>query len=381
MKKFLVSAADLHNIGDLVILLQCAHGLRAYLDAEAVFVRQWNGPPEEVARQLARDGIRVVRGKDPLGASWAAMGAVIVVGGGQAVRNNESFFSLSTLVGMTEIARRTRGGSAMLGFGADHLIRSSHRRLWKRIMTSARLLTVRDEASKGAVADITNGAVHPPVTADLVFLPSPFHAALTAAPRGPAAILIAPCVDGGEGRGLDIAALADSAADIATTLDVPRVSLVAHDVRPGKDRPVCEALASAIRARRPDIRIEQVASCLVPTYTEAYASASVVITNRLHGIIFGLLARKPIVVLNDGTAKTSAAAARFHIPSGPAGARLSVALRERVLSELRHGVPAERDAALAMAREDCLTNFRLLKTTLEAARGAGQLRDQRITAQ
>ena len=283
------------------------------------------------------------------------------------VRDNASTKSLALLAAMMETARRTGGMSAVLGCGVSRLTRTPHRMLWRRMLSSATVLTVRDDASLAEVESLCGRAAKPVLTADLVFSPTTLHAAL-ARSTGAGPIIVAPCDDASEDRRIDIAALARLSIAAAHAFDTPGISLVAHDSAPRMDPVVCQALDREIRSRAPDIAVDHVASNVLADYTNAYAGASLVVTNRLHATIFGLLARKPLLILDDGGAKTMAAARHFDIATVKLGAAEYAGLFDRLLADVADGPPKRRGRNIEAARIASARNFDLLEAAIEARR-------------
>lgn len=355
----IISSGDLHNVGDLALLLQCAHGVRSRLPVKAVAVRQWAEPAEEIRAQLAAHDISVLPGKDLLRSASEATGAVVMIGGGQMVRDNASLPSLASLAAMMRWARMSGGGAAILGCGVDELSSGSRRRLWSDMFKGAGVVCVRDGASQAAAERLAGDATRPALTADLVFTPSPFHQALRRE-VGPPSIVIAPCADASERRGLAVEPLCRLALDAVDKLGVERVSLVAHDARPGMDPEICSQIAAALAAARPGLNVSIVATYVLSEVTAVYASAALVLTNRLHSVIFSLIAGRPVLILDDGTAKLRAAAQTFSVPLTPASE--PVAPWPEILA-----TPIQRVRELEAAKARASENFDLLAAAMARA--------------
>lgn len=355
----IISSGDLHNVGDLALLLQCAHGVRSRLPVKGVAVRQWAEPGEDIRAQLAAHDIAVLAGKDLLRSTADATGAVVMIGGGQMVRDNASLASLASLAAMMRWARMSGGEAAILGCGVDDLTSNSRRQLWADMFKGAGVVCVRDAASQAAAEHLSEQTGRPVVTADLVFTPSPLHQALRRQ-GGPPSIVIAPCADASERRGLPVEPLCRLALEAVDKLGVERVSLVAHDARPGMDPEICGQIAAALTAARPGLNVSIVASYVLAEVTAVYASAALVLTNRLHSVIFSLIAGRPVLILDDGTAKLRAAAQTFSIPLTPAAEPL--ARWPEVLA-----TPIQRVRELEAAKARATKNFDLLAAAMARA--------------
>ncbi|KQO91410.1 polysaccharide pyruvyl transferase family protein [Methylobacterium sp. Leaf91] len=365
MRNVVIASGDLNNIGDFALLMQCVEGLRRLGLTNPMLVRQWVMPPPGILQELRDADIGVLSGKDIPGSLAAARGGLVVVGGGQMVRDNASTSSLALLAAMMETARRTGGMSAVLGCGVSRLTRMPHRMLWRRMLSSASVLTVRDDASLAEVEGLCGRAAKPVLTADLAFCPTTLHAAL-ARSTGAGPIIVAPCDDASEDRCIDIAALARLSISAAHAFDASGISLVAHDSAPRMDPVVCQALDREIRSRAPAITVNHVASNALADYMNAYAGASLVVTNRLHATIFGLLARKPILIVDDGGTKTMAAARQFDIATVKLASAESAGLFDRLLVDNADGPPERRGRNIEAAGIASASNFDLLNAALEA---------------
>ncbi len=359
-RSVIISSGDLHNVGDLALLLQCAHGVRRSLGVEDVKVRQWSSVPADVLDQLEAHRITVLAGKAPVRSAVVGFGSLVMIGGGQMVRDNASTASLASLAGLMFWARATGGRAAILGCGVDRLASRVRCWLWRSMFRGASVVTVRDRASAQAAQDLCGPKVRPVLTADLAFLPSPLHEAFTRRERPPS-ILVAPCADRSERRGVSVDSLCSLVLSACDALGIAGVTLLAHDARPGMDLDLCATIAETLSVERPSLEIATIASHTLADYTAAYASAALVLANRLHPVIFALLAGRPIVILDDGTPKIGAAAERFSIP------RISSDIDDADLAPLWSMalVPnPERARAVEAAKAGAAENFSLLAAAL-----------------
>ena len=188
----------------------------------------------------------------------------------------------------------------------------------------------------------------------------------TGSTRSPQSALTACCE--GVSRTVTVESLCVAVARAAAALDVQEISLVSHDARPSMDPQICGALAEHLARTAPHLRVTMVASYTLADYTETYATAALVITNRLHSLIFGLLAQRPVLVLDDGTAKTKAAAERFSIPLVPIDAPMSDTLLAALVAEAKAGPSPARREALDQAKQASRENFTRLASALNPGR-------------
>lgn len=366
MQRIVIASGDLNNIGDFALLMQCVQGLRGIGLTQPILVRQWVTPPPDILRALNDAGVEVLSGKNIPTSLKAAMGGLVMIGGGQMVRDNASLKSLAILAAMTETARRTGGRVAVLGCGVSQLRRRAHRILWRQILSSASVLTTRDDASRVEVERLCGAAATPILTADLVFCPSTLHDALAAPSSRTKAIIVAPCDDPSEERGIDVAALAALSIAAAQEFSVETITLVAHDSGPSMDPIVCRRLEEAVKSQVPEIRVVTISSNILRDYTDTYGDAALVITNRLHSAIFSIIAQKPLLILDDGGAKTAAAARYFDVTTVKVSDWKRDAPLARLLTEAANGPPDRRKRQVDLAKQESARNFSLLKAALGA---------------
>lgn len=349
-----ILAEALDNIGDFALLRQAVEGLRGLDGIGAISVRQWRPPEPAILAELAEAGVGVLPAKS-LKALWPGR-RLLLYAGGQVVRSNASSTDLAAMT-VTAVASQVAGGQrAALAIGASVLETSEARRWWSAILGRFSLITARDSASQERLRLLLdNEAVG--LTDDLAFLPGQLHVALTQSALA-AHILIAPCNDPGESRVLDPAAVALQAEAVAMACPASATLLLAHDPRPGMDMEIGQAIADKTTGR---------ARCMAATTlhlaTSAYASASAVLTNRLHSMIFAILAGKPVFVIDDGNGKVAEFAKRFEVPilrqSDSRENHLAA-----IAGSLGSHVLERRADALASAKVAAARNFALLATLI-----------------
>lgn len=296
---------DLHNLGDLKLLLQ---NLALVRGAGAV-VRRWADLPQPVVRQVEAAGGQLVPGRAVLRFARRAFGAEVVLGGGQLVRDNVSLASLMGLL-LAVISARLGGGRLVTrGLGVSAIRSPLRRLLWRAILTHCARVNLRDDASARNLADLLPGKARA-VNADMVFLSCQGGGPVAPESRDRRWIIVAPCTDGSEGRSPEGAGL--DAAVAAALREVPDAAIViaCHDPREHMDK----AAASRLQARWPRYSTRVAAGYDLDALTALYADAALVVTNRLHSLVFAILAGAPVLAIEDGTAKVRAVADRFSVP-------------------------------------------------------------------
>jgi polysaccharide pyruvyl transferase WcaK-like protein len=306
-RPLLFHCGDLCNLGDLALLMQnlgqAAPGRRRY-------VRRWAPLPAEVEAQVAAAGGVLIDGRHLPSFLKVARGCDIVIGGGQLVRDNISLRSL-VFQYLGALAARAGGGSiATRGLGVGAIRHPLRKALWRRLLRLATEVRVRDTASARNAASLV-GEERVRLTADMAFLPSPLHQAAQSQANADDRILIAPCIDVSENRSIDGAAFGVLLSALEKALPGRALVFACHDPRPGMDTDAADRLIAAHglhEARKADGYILQ-------DLLDDYHHAAIVVTNRLHALIFALLAGRPLLVIDDGTRKTAAMAERFGVPS------------------------------------------------------------------
>lgn len=315
---------DLHNLGDLKLLLQNL----ALTGGRGGIVRRWAPLPAQVERQVAEAGGELVSGRALLGFAYKAFGSQIVLGGGQLVRDNVSIAGLVGLLLAVVSARLGGGGLVTRGLGVSTIRSPLRRILWRAILAQCPLVNLRDEGSGGNLARLLPGkaqAVH----ADMVFLPTVGAHAITPGQGERRWIVVAPCADSSEERSIEGAALDAVVAEAFHRLPHAGLVIACHDPRPSMDK----AAAARLVARWPDREIVVLDGYDLAKLVELYREAALVVTNRLHALIFAMLADAAALAVEDGTAKVRVVADHFAVPIVP--------------REDRTGVPACVEAALA----------------------------------
>lgn len=299
---------DLHNLGDLKLLLQNL----ALTRGRGGLVRRWAPLPETVVRQVEAAGGEVLSGKAIFAFSRRAFGAEVVFGGGQLVRDNVSIPSLLGLL-LASLSARLGGGRLVTrGLGVSTIRSPLRRLLWRAVLANCARINLRDHASARNLARILPGKAHA-VNADMVFLPPPSGSVAARGGRERRWIVVAPCVDGSEGRSLEGDALDAVMAAAVRALPGARVAVACHDPRERMDKAVARRLVS----RWPSRQVEVFDDYDLDALTELYRDAALVVTNRLHSLIFAILAEAPALAIEDGTAKVRVVADSFAIPVLP----------------------------------------------------------------
>lgn len=310
-RRALIYAGQAENVGDLAIIMSGAALLRDAGIAD-VAVSQWGAPTGPARAAFAAAGLRLVPSKrlgTSLAASW---GALHVVGGGQLVRANQSAAALTLLLARLAVGRLSGGRAVALGLGVGDPGGGLRGGLWRQILRLCEAVCVRDNRSREIAARL---GVEPVLTGDLVFLLDGLFDGAGAAPRD--TVVVAPCIDPGEGRRVEPAHVAGLVAEARRRWPDARIVFALHDA--ALDRGAAEFLA-----REAGIAADVLDSGDPRDFAALYARSRLTLTNRLHAVIFSLCAGAPVICLDDG-GKMGAAAADMRLASLAVAARPAAA--------------------------------------------------------
>lgn len=340
-RPLLFFCGDLCNLGDLALLMQ---NLEAKAPERRAYVRRWSGLPDEIVFQVEAAGGFLVNGRRGLRFAALARRCDIVIGGGQLVRDNISLRSLVFQYAAALAARAGGGTVTTRGLGVGAIRNGKRRILWRALLRLTPKVFVRDTASEHNAAALV-GSNRVVRTADMAFLPSRLHTAAHADEVAGDRVLIAPCIDLSEDRSIDGLAFPALLAAIRAALPDQALVFACHDPRPGMDGFAADRLIDAHAlsdARKSD-------GYDLAALLGEYHAAALIVTNRLHAVIFSLLADRPVLVVDDGTRKTAAMAERFGIPSVTMAD--AAAMPGAVRAALDYDAPARARALTEMARQ------------------------------
>ena len=306
MNPTLFVCGDLHNLGDLALLLQNLEFVRG--DGRKALVRRWQPLPSSIVDQVTRAGGQLFDGRSIAATVKAALRADMVVGGGQLVRANISGRSLAMLVLTAFVVRMTGGRVTCRGLGVSCITAPFSRLLWRLLFAMADRIAVRDTASEANIQTLAPLA-KVMLTADMAFLNTDLHKRLATTDQK-SGVVIAPCLDGSEGRSMEGSAIVQITKSVMARLHQDSVTFACHDARPTMDRLAAQRIARLM----PDVEVQIEDGLSLDRLLDTYSGAALVITNRLHATIFSVLSNTPVIVINDGTNKISAVSRVFDVP-------------------------------------------------------------------
>lgn len=353
-RSLLLLAENTRNIGDLALRRHLYtwlgdHGLTDVVQAEWASSHQLLDVIPEFFGELKsfkRSPIEVLR---------AAIGGRLVIGPGQMVRDNLSVVSLFSMAVLATAARITGGEVSFLGVSVGRLERPVHRLLWRYIARLSKAGWFRDTVSLARASSELGMGEKSFLTADLLFLNGPVRAALEE-PGPEDVLLFAPCRDLGERRVASVDVIAQLAAELTRKTGASKVVLVAHDVREDGDYRHVEVCREAIEALAPQIHCTTVRSTDLDVVAAHYRNARLVVTNRLHAMIFGFLARRPVMVIDDGSTKLDIYAEMFGLPMVGSIEDLAAHVCPEIVATDRYAeVLARLGEAAERGMRDCLT--------------------------
>jgi polysaccharide pyruvyl transferase CsaB len=277
------------NLGDELVFA----GLCRLLDDRGVQVAAISTDPDATR---AAHGVGAVSHTDLVGLDRAVRQAdAVVLGGGGLLQDDTSPFNLPYHLSRVGLARLRRTPYAGIGLGAGGLSTRLGRAQVRRALRGAVAVSVRDEPSRGLLADI--GVPDIRVTADLAFALDPVEAA-TRPPDDRLVVCLRPW--GGSGTRLPAALRGDATPDahvgaLATALDraaaetglAVRFVALQHDRDDAFHRRVAERMTATCTFATPSL----------DGLLEEVAQASAVVSMRYHGGIASVLASRPVVLV------------------------------------------------------------------------------------
>lgn len=289
----LMIAGDLHNLGDLALLLVNLDNARR--EGRPALVRRWGPIPKAITRQVEASGGQIVDGRAPGAMLRLGLVANMLIGGGQIVRQNTSLRALIYLV-LTVLAVRLGGGRIETkGLGVSETS-GLRRMLWRFVLQRCETLNLRDRESLERAAALAPG-VRTRLTADMVLTGNLKARVARDAQRDPS-IVVAVCEDTSEHRSVPGHALQDLLAAAKQRWPVATIRAAVHDLRPGADR----AFLMRVLGNDHDVVIDDAGGDLGQLLA-IYRDAEIVITNRLHSGLFAVEFARPLLVLDDGNDK------------------------------------------------------------------------------
>lgn len=344
-RPLLIFCDTLVNLGDLALLAQSVAAGRS--QGRQVYVRQWAPPPPVIARQVEALGATIV--------SERALGALLrlaprcdaVIGGGQIVRGNVSLPSLIGMIWTLMLIRLGGGRVSGWGMGVGPVRGRLARGLWRLVFRPGERIAVRDARSLEHARRLFPGRTVVQ-SADMAFLPGTLHRDLAASGSDDrTTVLIAPCIEGSEGRSIDGEGFPTLLACVRQQMPKAPLVLACHDPRPEVDGGAADWLIAYYDLDD----AHKLDDGQLSTLCEAYRHAVLTITNRLHASIFTLLSDGALLVVDDGSDKMRALCRDFGIPSirisGPPDAAL---IARTVTAALNFDRKARKKAILRIAR-------------------------------
>jgi polysaccharide pyruvyl transferase WcaK-like protein len=351
---------DLHNVGDLALLLQAHHGLReieSLRDARFLAVLWNHKVHHKIVLQLDRVGIEIVNGKNILQRLRLLPGSLHVLSGGQLVRDNSSPVALFVFLTLMSLGRLTRANLAVLGCGISQL-GNLREKLYRRILSHACFVGARDDVSYKRALQLADPTVCQLVS-DLIHLRTPLHHSFSEVSVKDL-IIVAPCEDPSEARLINVEQVGLLVAAARRRFPNAAVKIVCHDVRETMDQAVAARLVKSLGDRGIVSQIS--ANVIVDEVVRDYRRGLIVISNRMHAAMFGLLSGSSVIVLDDGNQKTHAIAEEFLLQTTKIGPSNEGACEEIVDTAIAASVDMrikeKLHAASLGAADNFLTEYR-----------------------
>jgi polysaccharide pyruvyl transferase CsaB len=258
------------NLGDEAIRQALARALATRSDLRPRWLVARPGGEDEIARMSALEVFRAVR-----------RSAALVFGGGGLLQNRTSNRSLFYYLALLFVARCFRRPAFLLGQGIGPIEGRCVRWLTRRVLRTVAVVDCRDRVS---VAVLRSLGVEGTLGGDLCFLDPPRKPSGLGA-DGPARIVF--CLRGTACPAMidRLVRLLDALGDARPALDLDLLPFF-----PAQDLPLARELATYTRSRCRILEEETVEGAL-----SAIADAGLVISSRLHPLVFALRVGTPFL--------------------------------------------------------------------------------------
>jgi polysaccharide pyruvyl transferase WcaK-like protein len=333
--EYLIYSEDLNNYGDLSLVVQAVSTVKSKDPGSDVKVLSWNAVPDFASKELQNYNVKIVSDRWLyLFQSLRAKGFALWPGG-QLIRNNSSNKYLILMVLLTACFRINGVSMIVMGAGASN-IGKFKAFIYRMIFRNTDRFYVRDSETKyllenkGFFSDIE-------VSADLMF--SRLGAAnytLRSAEYSPskekACMTIAPCYSEDEGRLFDVDQLVRNVVEFCASNPDYVVRVVAHDVRPGMDDIIMQKISMLLAEK--SIYVELLFPRSLNELINIYRESELVITNRLHAIIFSCLSECKFSIIEDGNVKITSLLRQMGLKNEPMNCREYYFVSSGVLNDI-----------------------------------------------
>ncbi|WP_366929591.1 polysaccharide pyruvyl transferase family protein [uncultured Thiohalocapsa sp.] len=347
----LVIGENTSNIGDLFLRRQLISVTRVMFAPNKIFSIEWqDNLATEAVLQSCGASPMSIRAK-PFSVLAKAVGASVFIGPGQMIRGNASVFCVLFYLVIALVTRLSRGTVTLHGIGIGRMDKALHIFLWKLIGSLCGAGYFRDEPSLKQAREILGMKQNAFLCADYAFLQTDLSALFcrtVTAPTEPY-IVCAPVYCQSEGRLLSSDEVATTVVASAASLKCEKIVFLLHAPGIGAEHAFFSDCEKKVRAiSQSALRTRQVETFDLEIVAKLYREAALVISNRLHAVIFGLIAQKPVLVLEDGSQKLAAIARQFCTPVGS----IAGSLRPRARTpEYRDALGASQALAFAAFAE------------------------------
>jgi polysaccharide pyruvyl transferase WcaK-like protein len=312
--KVLIIGENTSNIGDLLLRHQLVETVKSYYNPSKLYSAEWMPNPDTDHIIESWGAVSVAIRTNPLKILYHTIGATVLVGPGQMIRDNASISCLLYYLTLSLVAKASGGSFTLHGVGIGKLKKTPHKLLWRLIVFFCTAGYFRDDTSLSKAKNILNMGHKAHLCADYAFLPTKLSALFSpdeGTQNKPYAIC-APCHDVSEGRSLSSKTVANLLIEAAASTNINEVTFLVHATKIGHDRAFIKECENEVtRLSKGVIKTRCVETFDLEFIAQLYRESSLVIANRLHAVIFGILARKPIIIPDDGSQKLAPIAEQF----------------------------------------------------------------------
>lgn len=309
IEKVVIHCGDLNNIGDFILLISTIQSLREIpaLRNAKFFYYVWTSIPEDKKLELEKIGVDLLNGKTFYSFTILNRQTLTVWGGGQLFRENGSIASMIATLLRSILSNLSGSRLAILGCGISN-VKGWRRAIYREVVKSSFVITVRDKTSFDR-ANAWFGAKGV-LTEDIVHTNKSLYDALSKNSLRNR-IIVSLCKDESEGRRFSDSQCIEILKKATPLLRIDSIDIVAHDVRESMDLGVAREFSQALQKN--GVASNYKALNTIKDVIILYETSSLVITNRLHSAIFGLISGARVLILDDGNKKLQDFASTYEL--------------------------------------------------------------------
>jgi polysaccharide pyruvyl transferase WcaK-like protein len=173
--KALIIGENTSNIGDLLLRQQLIETVKSFYNPRKLYSVEWMPNPDTDHLIKSSGAEPFAIRTNPLKVLYKAIGATVLVGPGQMIRDNASLLCLFYYLALSFVTRASGGSFTLHGVGIGKLKKTPHKLLWRLIGFFCTAGYFRDDTSLDKAKDILKMGHKAHLCADYAFLPTREH--------------------------------------------------------------------------------------------------------------------------------------------------------------------------------------------------------------